>query len=281
MPGVIIARYTPGPPETLWHYTSAPGFRGIVTSRALWASDTLRMTDPTEFSYPREVLVRVLDRMEAASDDGYERWVLAIAKVVATAESGPMVYAACVSEAQDRSSQWGTFAARGSGFAVGLDRRTLHAAAAQQDYSLCPLIYDVLKQEAHYERQFRTAIETIPGVEAELGRDVKLALLLGISFSYVMTIVKNHRYASEGEWRLLRLDEQLEERPPPKVRGSGVHYEEVALLDPTTGECAITEVMAGPAASSESIEEARDLLDRCGLGHVPLHRSTIAPGSGD
>lgn len=274
MSGIIIATYSPGDPETLWHYAPVPAFQGIIESRTLWASDTLCMSDPTEFSYPREVLVRVLERMEAISDSSYERWILAIAKIIAEAESGPTVYAACTSEVGDLWSQWDVFADGGTGFAIGLNRRVLHASAAQQGYSVYPMIYDVSEQEAHYQTQFRDAVDAIPAVEEDLGRGSQLALLLGVAFSYPLTVVKNHQYVTEGEWRLMRMNAHLEEAPEPMVRNPDVCYEEVALDDATTGECSITEVVAGPNATSESIDEARRLLDRCGFSHVRVQRST-------
>ena len=73
MPRIIVADYSPGEPETLWHYAPVAAFRSIIESKTLWASDTLCMPDTTEFSYPREVLVRVIERMDAVSDSSYER----------------------------------------------------------------------------------------------------------------------------------------------------------------------------------------------------------------
>lgn len=274
MSGVIIATYSPGDPEPLWHYAPVAAFRGIIKSRTLWASDTLCMIDPTEFSYPREVLVRVLERMEAISDSSCERWILDIAKIIAEAESGPTVYAACTSDAGDLWSQWDLFATAGRGFAIGLNRRILHASAAQQGFSLFPMIYNVSEQETHYETQFRDAIDAIPAVEEDLGRGSQLALLLGVAFSYPLTVVKNHQYVTEGEWRLMKMDTHLEETPEPMVRNPDIRYVEVALDDTTTGECSITEVVAGPNATPESVDEARRLLDRCGFSHVPVHWST-------
>lgn len=49
-----------GGPETLYHYTSADGLRGILSRRVLWASSVLRMTDSSEVVYGRQVVADVL-----------------------------------------------------------------------------------------------------------------------------------------------------------------------------------------------------------------------------
>lgn len=275
MPGLIVATHSPGHPETLWHYTNLICALGIIESQTLWTRDTRRMADTTEFAYPRGVLVRVIERMDEASDSSYERWILAIAKIIAEADMGPTVYAACTSEARDQESQWEHFADRRKGFAIGLDRNVLYASAAAQGFSLNRMIYDVAAQESHYERAFRD-MQPIRDAEEDMGRGPGLALLLGIAFSYPLTFVKNPQYVTEGEWRLMWMDTHLPDLPEPKPCGPDMLDKEVSLDNPLTGECSITEVVAGPAASSESIEQVRAALDRQGLGHVPITLSQLS-----
>ena len=73
----------------------------------------------------------------------------------------------------------------------------------------------------------------------------------------------------------MRLETHLAGTPEPKVREPGIRYEEVTLDNAAAGECSITEVVAGPAATPESLDEARQLLDGCGLGHVPVTLSVF------
>ena len=233
------------------------------------------MTDVTEFSYPREVLVRVLDRMDAASDSSYERWVLAIAKIIAEAESGPTVYAACTSGTTDQQSQWEVFADGGRGFAIGFDRRILYECARQQGYSLFPMIYDPTRQDLHYEEALLDAVAVIPAEEESLGRGSQLALELALAFCYPLTFVKNPRHASECEWRLMRQQLPGDEKMKPKVRNGDIRYEEIALRDAVSGDCPITHVLAGPRATPQSIAEAETLLRACALSGVPVTRSSL------
>jgi hypothetical protein len=280
MAGIILCPDGPGPPVTLWHYARVVGFPEIVRSRSLWASDTLRMTDTTEFSYPRDVAATVVERIQAVSGSSYDLWFGEMWSIIVGAETGPTVFAACTSAVEDLDTQWDKFADEGRGFAFGLDRRALYRTAFEQGYSLCELIYDVAKQEAFLEKQVLDGAQSLPGLEESMGRGPGMALVLGIAICCPLAFVKNHLYESEHEWRLLRLDTHLpedEDRPPPKERADGIRFEEVALDNPATGECAITEVMAGPRVTDEEFAEARRLLDDNGLDHVPITRSVLSP----
>jgi hypothetical protein len=275
VPGVIAASFSPGPPEILWHYASAAGLNGIVESKTLWASDTLRMTDPREYSYSREMLLRVIDRMKMNPASPHESWMLEFARIIAETPTGPTVYAACTSEAGDLRSQWDVFAESGTGFAIGLDRRVLYEAAAEQGYSLFPVIYDVTTQEAHFEKAVREVAELAPTLEVEMGRGPQMTLLLAVAFCYPLAFVKNHRFVEEREWRLMRLEAKLEEAQEPKVRETATRYEEVSIDCRATSETALTHVVAGPHAGTRSVKLARQLLNRCGLVGVPVTHSAL------
>ena len=51
--------------------------------KTLWASYALRMTEPTEHSYSREVLLRVIDRMKMNPASPHESWMLEFARSIA------------------------------------------------------------------------------------------------------------------------------------------------------------------------------------------------------
>jgi len=236
------------------------------------------MKDPTEFSYPRGVAASVIERLRASSDSNYELWFLAMLEVIADAEKGPTVYAACTCGAEDKPSQWRDFADFGRGFAIGLNRRALYDAASAQGYSLFTLIYDAAEQREFLETQVREGTEALPGIEESMGKGPGMALLMGLAISFPLVFPNNPQYASEEEWRIGRLDTGLDDGPyPPKgVWDDGYEYESVALGNPVTGEKSITDVVAGPNATSESIDDARRLLQRKGLGHIEIRRSALS-----
>jgi hypothetical protein len=269
-------------PQVLYHYTSLHGLLGIIESQALWASDTRYLSDHSEFSYPREVLARVVEKAREYSTSGNARWLLDVATLVAQADNGlpdgglPL-YAACVCANGDLPSQWNDYADQGTGFAVGMDRGVLYEAARRQGYSLGPVIYAEHDQETHLEKSLMEAIQLVPECQATTDSPLELTVLFATSIVETLTLIKSHRFSEEAEWRLMR--QQLPEGAadvPPRRRTRGpanIPYEDMALTNAETGEIAIAEIIAGPAAPVASVERVRRRLDRHGLGHVALSRS--------
>lgn len=264
----------PDLPRTLYHYSSGDGVRGIITSKTLWATDWRYTSDKTEFSYPREVLGRVAERMKAtdASDDA--RWVLeTVAGALVHASTGLPLYVACFCTEDDLPSQWEAHAGRGRGFALGFDRAGLYEATRPNDYNLGSLIYEVAGQEALLERVLTEAISLIPQYRGETA--VTRTLLFGIGITLALTGIKNPRYSDEHEWRLMR--QELDANSPQRWRthdGRRIPYDTFSLENSATGESLLTEIIAGPSASPGSVEEIRRLLDGQRLGRVRVRRST-------
>jgi hypothetical protein len=266
-------------PNTLYHYSGVDGIRGIIGSKILWASDWRYARDRTEFSYPRQVLARVAERMSATTTSDAARWVLdTIAGSLARADSGMPLYVACLCADGDLTRQWSDYAEDSTGFAVGLDRAELYEVGVQQGYSLGYLIYDESKQEALLEERLTEAIALVPQYANVAGSPVDPRLLFGLGITLALTDIKNPRFSEEHEWRLMWPQVRIDMSPPVKQRGTpGIPYLEFVLENSKTGRCLITEVVAGPSATPASVDEMRRLLDRQGLGHVAVRRSTLSP----
>lgn len=58
------------PPETLYHFTDAPGLVGIVQRHALWATRAFCLNDTSEVAHGMEVSHCVLERLIAATSSG-------------------------------------------------------------------------------------------------------------------------------------------------------------------------------------------------------------------
>jgi hypothetical protein len=245
-------------PENVYHYSDASGAVGIIESMVLWASDWRHLSDPNEFSYPREVLARVVDRMRSTTTSEDARFIL---DDIAT----PLVHA----PSGDLQSQWTLYADNGTGFAIGLSRVALIEAAGQRFYSLGPLIYSVPAQEAHYEALTAAIDDLVPQYRCTVGSLLELALLFSLGIVIVMTLVKNPAFSDELEWRLMRQQLVAGDSPNRKVRPPGIPYEDFPIEGP------ITDVVAGPSATEESVDEVRRVLDRKGLGHIRVRRSAL------
>src|SRR5437763_126413 len=56
------------PPDILWHYSGAEGFRAILTFGTLRLSHSRMLNDPTEHAYAWSAISEVLDREIALQD---------------------------------------------------------------------------------------------------------------------------------------------------------------------------------------------------------------------
>lgn len=59
-----------GPPEELFHYTTALGLHGILTEMAIWATDVSCMNDASEGTYAHGVALAVLRSREDSRSSG-------------------------------------------------------------------------------------------------------------------------------------------------------------------------------------------------------------------
>jgi hypothetical protein len=268
----------PAPPITLYHYSGVDGMRGIFGSKTLWASDWRYTSDTTEFSYPRHVLAKVVERMSTTASSDAARWVLdVVAGALIRANSALPLYVACLCADGDLESQWHAYAQRGTGFAVGFNRADLREAGLQQGYSLGYLVYDVGKQEALLEERLAEAISLVPQYVNGADPSVDPRLLFGLGITLALTDIKNPRFSEEREWRLMWPQVRIDVSPTVKHRGAaGIPHLEFALENAVSGRCLIREVVAGPLATEDSVREVRRLLDGHGLGHVPVMRAALS-----
>jgi hypothetical protein len=254
----------------LYHYSKAAGGLGIVESMTLWATDTRQMRDLTEVSYARSILARAVQGVSANRGDpsGVAGWILAIAEGLAEADGGLAAYATCLCPNWDLLSQWNDYGDRGAGFAIGFDRSILYQCAESQGYSLGPLIYDPAEQEAHLVKCLDELIDDIvPELMRSDTANVTMALLLVLGLTIAMLLIKNFRFSSEAEWRMM--NQTLSPATSP------LEKEEVNLRLPT-GHSAIVEVIAGPTADPGQLALMRAQLDRKDLRHVELRKSELA-----
>jgi hypothetical protein len=153
------------PPEVLYHYTTASGLVGMLSSGRLWATNARFLNDPTEIQYAAKVVRNLLakaselyDKKVAEMDAGknivqqianrlllsgeIKKWSADIMKILQDDEN---VYIACFCEKGDLLSQWRGYGATGSGYAVGFRSgaiQHLSPDAALNRILLRKVIYD-------------------------------------------------------------------------------------------------------------------------------------------
>jgi hypothetical protein len=196
------------PPESLYHYTTGPGFLGIVASKEIWATSIHYMNDAKEFSLALEV---AHSRLHAAREGvKTEEESALLDRMIQELERVAQVNVCVVSfsEVPDQLSQWRAYAGD-YGFSLGLRTERLQAVASEQSFFLAPCIYDYREQESiikeiaslHIQEFHSRAVEQ-QGTETDKVRD-------GVSWQFVRylagyaPLLKHASFAEEREWRLI------------------------------------------------------------------------------
>lgn len=122
-------------PKKLWHYTSVQGFQGIVTSKAIFATDVRFLNDRTEFIHAREIAAQVVEETDEYGTNFFPARDYSKKAVDLAFSAGPLsadqlqVFVASFSEAEDQLSQWRGYSQGSSGVSVAFDLTTLRPPA--------------------------------------------------------------------------------------------------------------------------------------------------------
>jgi len=268
-------------PETLYHYTSAPGLLGILKQGSVWATNIRFMNDTREFGLALELMTVALERR---SSDGTSRFMSALHQVLREAlrsASSTEFYVSSFSEDGDQLSQWRGYCPSGSGYSIGVRPITLTEADADGMRFLVPCIYDKGEHKQLVETvtndviAFANTYWTGPDSSDRVLRESfkvfeRVVSLLGPA-------LKDTTFREEVEWRLVSLPsafsaQALEFRPG---RATLVPYFSHPLgMD---GDVPlIAEIVIGPTAYPDLARRAaEDLLRKYRLRRTRIRASTI------
>jgi hypothetical protein len=265
---------SPSPPKLLYHYTSAHGLLGIVSSRELWATNVLHLNDASELADARSVLDSLLEKSETwkLSDD--VRFFFRTIPVYL--ESMSLDYfVACFCENDDLLSQWRAYGASGAGYSVGFDAAALSDAARSAGFAFRKVEYEpnnkkeILGKRVEIIRQNLEAIsnELVPKNDADWYALGQFVSRLAAQFAPTLASMKHVTFREEQEWRLIRMQASVsaaghdENSLAVKFRvaeGNLVPYIALPWM-PASGQESIAEVRYGPVAHPKLTE--RSLLD--------------------
>ena len=258
------------PPAAVYHYTSAAGFHGIVTQRALRATNFSFLNDPTEIAYGKSVVDRVLVR-ESVQDDEFGAFVTAVTKTM-DARALSEVYVTCFTELGDDLSQWRAYGSSAAArYAVGFDTGPLkRIQQTSGDIGFARVLYDQALQEsavremlvhAYKFTQENPAIEQAYFVSAtarEIGR--------------ILPLLKSPAYHAEREWRAVLISnaDQVAALEFDTSRGSIRPYVMLPFVAEEPLPIVSLRVMA-PSRPEPALKAAGLLLRKSGLSLVPVH----------
>lgn len=256
----------PAPPPVLWHYTDAPGLKGIVEGGTFWATEATFMNDTAEVRHGLDLMAAAMD---AYADDGLKATTRARVEGMRQAtrtiyrplgEDDLRPFVVCFCGDGDVLSQWRAYGGSDTagGYALGFE-----APEESRLLRLHQVVYDIGTQE----RACASLIDALVRRSDKNTRDVTEMAYLVLGFvngvAEAATSFKDPAFSEEREWRLVWLgadtpDVQVEHRVS---RGLVVPYIEIEAPRLVAVNCGPSPAPALKQAGVRSLLKANGLTD--------------------
>jgi hypothetical protein len=273
--------------DILYHYTTAQGLLGILKKNTLWASNLSTMNDFSELKYAGNLMDKELMKVIEANS------VLESQLEHSSFNDFLDIYAAyavCFCEEGDQLSQWRAYAGKGTGYALGFDRKQLRQRM-EEGCSLSKVIYkpedqkDAIKPSIDkyanaVSTSFAQRINHDSNEEFEEWADIAMDFFKANLFNFLY--FKDPSFSEEKEWRIVKIT--LSEEVPPnmdfrKMQGTVVPYIRMkfSLSDQEQKDLLpIVEIIQGPLIDPALGEKSlRLLLKKYGYDRVDVKRSQV------
>lgn len=174
-------------PDVLYHYCGVDSFMEIVKNKTLRLSYLAHANDFLEIQWAKNLIIDQFKKVFGKIELGH---------MIIFKEAKLDYYAFCLSEEEDKLSQWRGYADDGTGIAIGFDFNVLlnylKEKKVDQYISLNKIVYNPKKQISLIKEE----------IEKRGNYIVKQPLLKEVGEIYE-PIFKNNAFKEENEWRLI------------------------------------------------------------------------------
>jgi hypothetical protein len=256
-------------PETLWHYTTAAGLHGILTSQQVWATDTRFLNDATEIQYGIDLFVHALSQVSVGRNGPTYRFLNGLTRdgagVIRSFLDGTMAaFVTCFCSQGDLLSQWRGYAAspdRSGGYALGFHSRQpqswVQVAPGDHDLRLRRVRYNRADQEATCQSFVYNLVEIFDHDSTDLQSQNAFARILIDGLIEIATASKHPSFEEENEWRVIYLRPTDQNPLVLNFRfadGLLIPYVQLHVPEPTganAGRLPVKQIMCGPTRDPE------------------------------
>jgi len=272
MHSISDSLYAASPDEVLFHYTSLQGLVGIVTRRAIWASDIRYLNDSAEIRHTSDLILaqsqRRIDRCSphAALLSQFQDWLLR------GISPDHLLFGSSFRANGNLLSQWRGYSVPGKGVSLGLAPELLLQAAQRQGFRIGRCIYDPARQQQLIE-QILDTLEARSAAHARkengatdyapLFRSVEVELL------HIAALLKHPAFAEEEEWRLVASVMTDGSHPGLRFREGRsmlVPYVEFHLTEQVDQPLPLSQLFLGPTPNAPlSLQSLTLFLERQGI----------------
>ena len=190
-------------PRFVSHYTTLEGLRGIISSKALWASNASFLNDRAELEHALQASERVIKML--SSDEVLKTWSPLLKRVFTELADGarPDTYVACFCEDDDNLSQWRGYGGDVQGVSITFGRAQLSKQLKKEGATFIKVSYS----------KYSTATKVRQALEDQLSEIAELDKLAGnlnstqkyeqlrSRVSALLPRFKHIGFKDEREWR--------------------------------------------------------------------------------
>jgi hypothetical protein len=272
----IVGEGLPGSmPDTLYHYTSWQGFKGIVSSQRMRATAHHSTKDPAELTTADALIVEVATDL---ARNAAPRVRPLLGRFLAQFQDRKIsravkAYLSCFSVEGDKPSQWSAFADRGHGVCLAFRVIQKERLTTELKPATLPVIYAEAALRASVEAKFRRVLDAFDAFARryrdgfEAGEQMAWVALMRVAGMAGIS-AKRPECEAEAEWRTVVLKWPENVEPQPQFRPDGGEYIDIRLRDEPR-RFDFVEIVLGPgnlAHESEAIAEAHAVLVAAGYG---------------
>lgn len=198
-------------PNTLYHYTSADGLIGILTSKSIWLTDLRYMNDASELQYSKALIRDRLD--ERSKDQTISSEQVEFLKRIRDSfdpfSNRFTAFSASFCEEGNLLSQWRAYRGQGGGYAIGFD--FFHTIRfLDKPCSLRKVIYDEKQQINQIDSTIDSFLKSIENQSSEKEDEyISSSILPAYCQAFSSTVgeylfcFKHPDFHEEKEWRLV------------------------------------------------------------------------------
>jgi hypothetical protein len=203
-------------PSVLWHYTTAVGLGGIVSSDRLWATSARFLNDSQEISYGIDRAVRALAMYDLTGrQPATQRFVRGLADPAKNVLRGFLdisldAFVTCFCSDGDLLSQWRAYAGAetAGGYALGFCPpgplpAWPQAAPDGHALTLRRVSYDPAEQDASLDDLITRMVDLLDVDPADIPRQNAFARNLVDGLVEAVTSSKHPAFEEEREWRIV------------------------------------------------------------------------------
>lgn len=204
-------RYNKASEKYLYHYTNLAGFRGIVQSKSIWASDFRYMNDKSEFVFGLDILEMII--AEPGTGPAIERnlrndVLVEIALMRRHRPTSLYVLTASFCKKGNVLSQW-RYYGKENGVAICFDKEIINKSCSSQDFVFGPVRYFFHKgdkdgSDTTSESWLRDRIDRLNEAISSSSDGSRNEII----FKWIAetaAFIKHPAFAEEYEWRCVKV----------------------------------------------------------------------------